>query len=55
MVFSSEMFRGGAERSLLDVMHRNFITVRHVKPAASRQNPWKAMYWQQAFMVTVLQ
>ena len=34
--FLAKCFRGGAERSLLDVMQRNFKTVRHVKPAASR-------------------
>ena len=35
--FLAKCFRGGAERSVLDVMQRNFTTVRHVKPAASRQ------------------
>ena len=35
--FLAKCFRGGAERSVLDVMKRNFSTVRHVKPAASRQ------------------
>ena len=35
--FLAKCFRGGAERSVLDVMQRNFATVRHVKPAASRQ------------------
>ncbi len=34
--FLAKCFRGGAEKSLLDVMQRNFKTVRHVKPAASR-------------------
>ncbi len=34
--FLAKCFRGGAERSVLDVMRRNFKTVRHVKPAASR-------------------
>jgi 23S rRNA (uridine2552-2'-O)-methyltransferase len=34
--FLAKCFRGGAERSLLDVMQRNFKTVRHVKPPASR-------------------
>ena len=34
--FLAKCFRGGAERSLLDVMQRNFKTVRHVKPVASR-------------------
>ena len=34
--FLAKCFRGGAEKLLLDMMHRNFKTVRHVKPAASR-------------------
>ena len=34
--FLAKCFRGGAEKTLLDVMQRNFKTVRHVKPAASR-------------------
>lgn len=35
--FLAKCFRGGAERSVLEVMQANFTTVRHVKPAASRQ------------------
>ncbi len=35
--FLAKCFRGGAERTVLNVMQRNFATVRHVKPAASRQ------------------
>lgn len=35
--FLAKCFRGGAERSVLDIMQQNFTTVRHVKPAASRQ------------------
>ena len=35
--FLAKCFRGGAERSVLDIMQANFTTVRHVKPAASRQ------------------
>ena len=35
--FLSKCFRGGAEQSVLSIMQRNFTTVRHVKPAASRQ------------------
>ena len=35
--FLAKCFRGGAERSVLDLMQGNFQTVRHVKPAASRQ------------------
>ena len=34
--FLAKCFRGGAEKMLLDIMQRNFKTVRHVKPAASR-------------------
>ena len=34
--FLSKCFRGGAEQSVLAVMQRNFKSVRHVKPAASR-------------------
>ena len=35
--FVAKCFRGGTERSVLDLMQANFQTVRHVKPAASRQ------------------
>ena len=35
--FLSKCFRGGAEQSVLSIMQRNFTTVRHVKPAASRK------------------
>ena len=35
--FLAKCFRGGAEKSILAIMQRNFTTVRHVKPAASRQ------------------
>ena len=35
--FLAKCFRGGAEREALEVMRKNFTTVRHVKPAASRQ------------------
>jgi 23S rRNA (uridine2552-2'-O)-methyltransferase len=34
--FLAKCFRGGAEKNVLDKMRRNFRTVRHVKPAASR-------------------
>ena len=34
--FLAKCFRGGAEKSVLDVMQQNFSMVRHVKPAASR-------------------
>ena len=35
--FLAKCFRGGAERDALELMRRDFATVRHVKPAASRQ------------------
>ena len=34
--FLAKCFRGGAEKSVLEVMKKNFTTVRHVKPMASR-------------------
>jgi 23S rRNA (uridine2552-2'-O)-methyltransferase len=36
--FIAKVFQGGAERTLLDRLKRDFATVRHVKPAASRQD-----------------
>ncbi len=35
--FLAKCFRGGTEREALDLMRLNFTSVRHVKPAASRQ------------------
>jgi 23S rRNA (uridine2552-2'-O)-methyltransferase len=35
--FLAKCFRGGTEKEALDLMRENFSTVRHVKPAASRQ------------------
>ncbi|MFN3743678.1 MAG: RlmE family RNA methyltransferase [Hyphomicrobiaceae bacterium] len=35
-VFLAKVFQGGAERSLLDMLKRDFAIVRHVKPKASR-------------------
>lgn len=35
-VFLCKVFQGGTERDLLDMLKRNFTTVRHVKPPASR-------------------
>jgi len=35
-VFLAKVLQGGAERELLDLLKRNFRTVRHVKPPASR-------------------
>jgi 23S rRNA (uridine2552-2'-O)-methyltransferase len=34
--FLAKVFQGGAERDLLDMLKRDFATVRHVKPPASR-------------------
>jgi 23S rRNA (uridine2552-2'-O)-methyltransferase len=34
--FLAKVFQGGSEKSLLDVMKRDFATVRHIKPKASR-------------------
>lgn len=37
-VFLCKVFQGGTERDLLDLLKRNFATVRHVKPPASRSD-----------------
>lgn len=34
--FLCKVFQGGTERELLDLLKRHFVTVRHVKPPASR-------------------
>ena len=39
--FIAKCFRGGAERSVLEILQANFTMVRHVKPAASRQESGK--------------
>ena len=36
--FLCKVFQGGAERDLLDMLKRQFRTVRHVKPPASRKD-----------------
>jgi 23S rRNA (uridine2552-2'-O)-methyltransferase len=36
--FVAKMFQGGTEQTLLDRLKRDFETVRHVKPAASRKD-----------------
>lgn len=36
-MFLAKCFRGGAERDALDMMRKDFAVVKHVKPAASRQ------------------
>ncbi len=35
--FVAKVFQGGSEKGLLDVLKRNFASVRHVKPPASRK------------------
>ncbi|MFA6279279.1 MAG: RlmE family RNA methyltransferase [Bdellovibrionales bacterium] len=37
-VFVCKYFQGGAEKSLLDMLKKNFTKVRHAKPASSRQD-----------------
>ncbi len=34
--FMAKVFQGGTEKTLLDLLKRNFATVRHAKPPASR-------------------
>ena len=36
--FIAKVFQGGTERGLLDRLKRDFTTIRHAKPAASRQD-----------------
>jgi 23S rRNA (uridine2552-2'-O)-methyltransferase len=36
--FVAKVFQGGTERTLLDLLKRHFTSVRHAKPAASRQD-----------------
>ncbi len=35
--FVAKVFQGGTERTLLDMLKKNFTTVRHAKPPASRK------------------
>ena len=35
-VFLAKVFQGGTEKTLLDQLKRNFTSVRHAKPPASR-------------------
>ncbi len=37
-VFIAKLFKGGAEKTLLDNLKRNFKTVKHTKPEASRKD-----------------
>ena len=34
--FLAKAFRGGAEKPLMDLLHKHFEKVRHIKPPASR-------------------
>lgn len=36
--FLCKVFQGGSERTLLEELHKNFASVRHVKPPASRSD-----------------
>jgi 23S rRNA (uridine2552-2'-O)-methyltransferase len=36
--FVAKVFQGGSEKQILDVLERNFATVRHAKPPASRKD-----------------
>lgn len=36
-VFISKVFQGGTEKSLLDQLKKAFVSVKHIKPAASRK------------------
>jgi 23S rRNA (uridine2552-2'-O)-methyltransferase len=36
--FVAKVFQGGSERGLLEALRRNFSTVRHAKPPASRKD-----------------
>ena len=36
--FVAKVFQGGSEKQVLDVMKRNFTSVRHAKPPASRKD-----------------
>lgn len=35
--FVAKVFQGGSERGMLDALKRNFVSVRHAKPPASRK------------------
>ena len=41
--FLAKVFQGGSEKSLLDVLKRDFATVRHLKPKASRAELRRAL------------
>jgi 23S rRNA (uridine2552-2'-O)-methyltransferase len=40
--FVAKVFQGGTEKTLLDLLKKNFATVRHAKPPASRQGSAEA-------------
>ena len=47
--FVAKVLQGGTEGELLARLKRDFATVRHQKPAASRPIPQSSMCWRQAF------
>ena len=48
-VFLAKVLQGGTERELLDLLKREFATVRHVKPPASAPIPPSSTCWRRAF------
>ncbi len=48
-IFLAKVLRGGAEGDLLETMKKNFKTVRHVKPPASRQDSRELFVLAQGF------
>ena len=47
--FVAKVFQGGAERELLAALKRDFVTVRHAKPPASRKDSAEAYLVAQGF------
>ena len=53
--FLAKAFRGGAEKPLMDMLHRHFEKVRHIKPPASRQESVETYLLATGFKAPVLQ
>jgi len=51
--FVAKVFQGGTERSLLELLKRHFVSVRHAKPAASRQDSAESYVVATGFRPTV--
>ena len=47
--FLAKVFQGGTEKELLSQLKKNFKTVKHVKPAASRQDSTEMYLLAQGF------